>query len=71
VVGEVGRAAYRDPSGFDKSPAQPFVATRHEAALVGLASAAGGGGAEAGVTAEEGVSPAYYRFSRFSTALAR
>jgi len=52
VVGEVGRAAYRDPSGFDKSPAQPFVATRHEAALVGLASAAGGGGAEAGVTAE-------------------
>ena len=52
VLGEIGRAAYRDPSGFDKSPTQPFVAPRHEAALVGLASAAGGGGAEAGVAAE-------------------
>lgn len=52
VVAEVGGASDGHPSGFDKGPAQPFVAAAHQAALVGLASATGSRGAKAGVAAE-------------------
>ena len=52
VVSEVGRAPNGHPSGFDKRPAQPFVAATHQSPLIGLATAARSRGAKPGVAAE-------------------
>ncbi len=49
---KVRRATDRDPTGFDQSPAQPFVTRRQEPAMVDLAARAMGRGYYPGIAAE-------------------